>query len=314
MRNEGSQTKSGQSLLAAVGRTPLLELQLGPRLPPGVRLFVKLETCNPGGSLKDRAVSRMMMRALAQGSLDGGRRLLDSSSGNAGIAYAMFGAALGVPVTLVIPANASRERLDRIAAHGAELILTDPLEGYDHAVHTARRLAAEQPDRYWHADQYANADNWQAHFETTGMEILEQVREHTGRPPDAFVAGVGTGGSLTGIGRRLRQANPAVHIVAIVPETFPGIEGLKPLGHPGDFVPEILDESLIDERFPVTLDDAIETCHALARQGLFAGPSSGAYVRTALELSATGKYETVVSLLCDTGERYGSTTLWDRAE
>jgi cysteine synthase B len=297
-----------QSLLAAVGRTPLVELDSR----SASRLFVKLETANPGGSLKDRAVVRMLTRALSAGSLAGGRRLLDSSSGNAGIAYAMFGAALGVPVTLVIPANASRERLERIAAHGAELILTDPLEGYDHAVLEARRLAREEPQRYWHADQYANADNWQAHFETTGLEILEQVRERTGRAPDAFVAGVGTGGSLTGIGRRLRQANPALHVTAIVPETFPGIEGLKPLGHPGDFVPEILDESLIDERIPVTMEQAIEGCQALAREGLFAGPSSGAYVRIARQIGASGEYPVVVTLICDTGERYGSTTLWER--
>jgi cysteine synthase B len=299
-------------LLAGIGRTPLVELsELLPRAGP--RLFAKLEGVNPGGSIKDRPVSRMMTRAIAAGQFDGGRRLLDSSSGNAGIAYAMLGAALGVPVTLVVPGNASRERLDRIRAHGAELVLTDPIEGYDFALREAKRLAREQPDRYWHCDQYANDDNWRAHYETTGAEILDEVRARTGGLPDAFVAGVGTGGTLTGVGRRLREANPRVRIAAIIPETFPGIEGLKPLGHPGDIVPAILDESLIDERFPVTLEQAAGVALELARRGLFVGPSSGAFVHGARELALLEGAGTIVTLLNDTGERYGSTGLWTNA-
>ncbi len=299
-------------LLAGIGRTPLVELtECLPR--SGVRLFAKLESMNPGGSIKDRPVARMMTRAIDAGRFAGGRRLLDSSSGNAGIAYAMLGAALGVPVTLVVPGNASRERLDRIRAHGAELVLTDPIEGYDFALREAKRLAREHEDRYWHCDQYANEDNWRAHYETTGAEILEQVLARTGGAPDAFVGGVGTGGTLTGVGRRLREANSRVWIAAIIPETFPGIEGLKPLGHPGDIVPQILDESLIDQRIPVTLDQAAEIARALARRGLFVGPSSGAFLHGAREVARRDGIATIVTLLNDTGERYGSTGLWSNA-
>lgn len=298
-------------LLSAVGKTPLVELDMGSDVPAGTRLFAKLESTNPGASIKDRPVARMLLRALERGDLDGGRRLLDSSSGNAGIAYAQFGALLGIPVTLVVPANASRERLQRIKAYGAELVLTDPFEGYDYAVATARRLAESEPSTYWYSNQYANDDNWRAHYETTGVEILQQVEEAVGGPPDAFVAGVGTGGTLTGIGRRLRQHHPDVHIASIVPEIFPGIEGLKPLGQPGDLVPEILDESLIDRRVAVTVEQAALQCRRLAAQGLFVGPSSGGYVHGALEVAQSGRFRNVVTILSDTGERYGSTGLWE---
>jgi cysteine synthase B len=265
----------------------------------------------------------MIGRALAAGRLPG-RRLLDSSSGNAGIAYAAFGAALGVGVTLVIPANASRERLDRIRAHGAEVVETDPLDGYDAAIDTAHRLAVRHPDRYWYANQYGNDDNWRAHYETTGTEILDQLftflhlgpdsadagAAHDTFLPDAFVCGIGTGGSLTGIGRRLRHADPGVHIAAVIPEIFPGIEGLKPLGDPEDFVPPILDETLIDSRHDVSIEDALAVTRRLARSGIFAGPSSGAYVHVALELAQTRRFRHIVTLICDTGERYGSTGMW----
>lgn len=301
------------SLVAGVGHTPLIELDSLAGLPAGTRLFAKLEARNPGGSLKDRPVARMLLRAFREGRFAGGRRLLDSSSGNAGIAYAMFGAALGVPVTLVVPGNASQERLERIRAHGAELILTDPIEGYDFALREAQRLAAEHPDLYWHADQYANEENWRAHFEGTGPEILEGVQEQTGAPPDVFVAGIGTGGSLTGIGRSLRAARSDCRIVAVIPELFPGIEGLKPLGCPGDIVPKILDESLIDSRVEVTLDQAAAVCHELAALGLFVGPSSGANVHVARLVAQESGPLVIATLLCDTGERYGTTGLWKTA-
>lgn len=303
------QSPTAESMLAAVGSTPLVELDPGPGAPRGSRLLAKLEGVNPGGSIKDRPVARMLTRALERGDLDG-RRLLDSSSGNAGIAYAQFGAALGIEVTLVVPANASRERLERIAAHGAELILTDPVEGYDHAVETARRLARERPDLYWHADQYSNPDNWKAHYESTGREILAQISERAGGPPDVLVAGVGTGGTLTGVGRRLRESQPRLKIAAAIPELFPGIEGLKPLGRPEDLVPEILDQSLIDRRIEVTLDDAAATVRELARRGLFVGPSSGAFVWAASQLATEGWGPIIVTILSDSGERYGSTGLW----
>lgn len=297
-------------LFAGIGNTPLVELDLVAEVASGTRLFAKLEGSNPGGSIKDRAVARMLAEGIASGALDGGRRLLDSSSGNAGIAYTMLGAALGIPVTIVVPGNASRERLERMAAHGAELILTDPIEGYDHALREAKRIAQAHPNRYWHCDQYSNANNWRAHYDGTGQEILEQVRQCTGGIPDAFVAGVGTGGTITGVGRRLREACQNIHIASVIPEPFPGIEGLKPLSDPSDIVPAILDSSLINERIPVTLEQAIEMCKQLSHGGFFVGPSSGAYVHASLKLAVSGKYRTIVTILSDTGERYSSTGVW----
>ena len=298
-------------LLHSIGRTPLVEIRELDELPAGTRLFAKLESVNPGGSIKDRPVARMLTAACAQGRFEGGRRLLDSSSGNAGIAYAMLGSVLGVGVTLVVPENASRERLERIRAHGAELILTDPVEGYDFALREALRLAEQHPERYWHADQYANDENWRAHYETTGVEILEQMRARSGGPPEAFVAGVGTGGTITGVGRRLREEVPELFVGCVLPEPFPGIEGLKPLGAPGDIVPPILDASLIDEHLPVRLEEAVGTARALARQGLYAGPSSGAYVLAACRLAERHGFASVVTILNDSGERYGTTGMWE---
>lgn len=298
------------ALLAAVGHTPLVEIPFAGEVAPGVRLFAKLESVNPGGSIKDRPVARMLLAARDSGCLAGGRRLLDSSSGNAGISYAMFGAALGIPVTLVVPGNASLERLDRMRAHGAELVLTDPLEGYDQALRIAHRLAEEWPDRYWLCDQYANDNNWRAHYERTGEEILAQFAECGLGVPDALVAGVGTGGTLTGVGRRLRRDHRGLLIAAAIPEDFPGIEGLKPLGQPGDIVPPLLDEGLIDRRFAVSLDQAAAMCRRLAGLGLYVGPSSGAYVDVALRLAAAGEARRIVTVLSDTGERYVSTGLW----
>ncbi len=297
-------------LLDSVGNTPLVEIKLVREAASNVRLFAKLESVNPGGSIKDRPVARMLLEAMADGRFEGGRRLLDSSSGNAGISYAMLGAALGIPVSIVVPGNASRERLARIAAHGAELIVTDPQQGYDFTLREARRLADEHPDKYWLCDQYGNPANWQAHFYGTAAEILWQLTHYAGTLPDAFVAGVGTGGTLTGAGRRLRVARPDIHIAAVIPETFPGIEGLKPLGQPDDIVPANLDQSLIHERIPVTVEEALAVCRRLAREGLHVGPSSGAFVYGALKLAATGKYRTIVTVLPDTGERYVSTGMW----
>ncbi|NMG75169.1 PLP-dependent cysteine synthase family protein [Aromatoleum diolicum] len=297
-------------LLGAVGHVPLVEITAIRALAPACRLFATVEGLNPGGSIKDRPVARMLLKAMQAGHLDGGRRLLDSSSGNAGISYALFGAALGVPVTLVVPGNASRERLDRIRASGAELILTDPLEGYDFAIGEARRLSREHPDRYWYCDQYSNPENWRAHYETTGVALLRGITSTTGRPPDAFVAGIGTGGTLTGVGRRLKEAHPETRIIAAIPDVFPGIEGLKPLGQAGDLVPAILDERLIDRRVPVRMEDAIPMCHLLARTGLFVGPSSGALVHAACRVALEDGLRCIATVLPDTGERYVSTGLW----
>lgn len=301
---------NAQALLDAIGATPLVEIPFVAEVAPQTRLFAKLESVNPGGSIKDRPVARMLTRALDEGRFAAGRRLLDSSSGNAGISYAQLGAALGIPVSIVVPGNASTERLERIRAHGAELILTDPIEGYDHALREAHRLADAEPERYWLCDQYANPENWLAHYEGTAVEMLADVAARCGGPPDCLVAGVGTGGTLTGAGRRLREACAHLRIVAAIPETFPGIEGLKPLGHAGDIVPALLDERLIDERVGVSLDEAVAMCRRLARLGLFVGPSSGAFVHVALGVAARHHPRCIVTVLSDTGERYVSVGLW----
>ncbi len=289
-----------------VGATPLLEIRDLPSQPRGSVILAKLESANPGGSIKDRPVQHMLRRAIAEGHLQNGRRLLDSSSGNAGIAYAQFGAFLGVPVTLVIPGNASEERLDRIRAHGAELILSDPFEGYDHAIREARRLALESPDRFWYSNQYSNESNWRAHYESTAVEILGQSHQ----APEAFVAGVGTGGTITGVGRRLRETSPDVLLAGVTPEDFPGIEGLKPLTQPKDFVPEILDQSLLDTQLVVSSEEALAMCRRLARRGLYVGPSSGANLVASLRLARQQGLAIVATVLPDGGDRYGSTGMW----
>ncbi|MEZ5979101.1 MAG: cysteine synthase family protein [Planctomycetota bacterium] len=298
-------------LLARVGDTPLVELTHLGGLPAGTRLFAKLETTNPTGSVKDRPVARMLVHAIADGHVGRGtgRRLLDSSSGNAGIAYAALGALLGVDVTLVVPGNASKERLQRIRAHGAELVLTDPIDGYDAARGLAGRMAKERPDLYWYSNQYANEWNWRAHHDGTAGEVLRQLAELGVGAPELFVSGVGTGGTLTGVGRRLRS-ECGCEVGALVPDVFPGIEGLKPLGAPGDRAPELLDEGLIDHRVDVRLEEALPVCGELARAGMFCGPSSGGNVYAARTLAHRTGRSVVVTLLCDTGERYLSTGMW----
>ena len=274
---------------------------------PGVRVFAKAEFANPGGSLKDRPVRRMLLEAMLAGELEGGRAVLDSSSGNAGIAYAMIGAMMKVPVHIVVPGNASKERKMRIQAHGATLIETDPLEGYDEALRECHRIAASNADRFFHCDQYSNDNNWQAHYDTTAVEILEQM----GGGITHFVSGIGTGGTLTGVGRRLKREVPGIEIVQIVPEDFPGIEGLKPLESPGDIIPKILDTSVVDHKVNVSSDDSARMCSLLARYGLFAGQSSGAYLQGVYEMARRIEEGVIVTLLNDIGERYMSTALWE---
>jgi len=293
--------------LNLIGNTRLVEVLCFRDEFPEVRIFAKAEFENPGGSLKDRPVRRMLLEALIGGELEGGRAILDSSSGNAGIAYAMIGAMMGVPVHIVIPGNASRERKMRIRSHGATLIETDPLEGYDEALRECHRMAKSKKESFFHCDQYANDNNWLAHYHTTAEEILLQ----TDGEITHFVTGVGTGGTLTGVGRRLREAVPEVEIVQIVPEVFPGIEGLKPLESPGDIIPKILDRSIVDVKVPVSSDDSASMCGLLARHGLFAGQSSGAYLHGARETARRIGKGVIVTLLNDIGERYMSTSLWE---
>ncbi len=293
--------------LSLVGNTRMVEILCFREEFPGVRVFAKAEFANPGGSLKDRPVRRMLLEAMLAGELEGGRAVLDSSSGNAGIAYAMIGAMMKVPVHIVVPGNASKERKMRIQAHGATLIETDPLEGYDEALRECHRIAASNADRFFHCDQYSNDNNWQAHYDTTAVEILEQM----GGGITHFVSGIGTGGTLTGVGRRLKREVPGIEIVQIMPEDFPGIEGLKPLESPGDIIPKILDTSVVDHKVNVSSDDSARMCSLLARYGLFAGQSSGAYLQGVYEMARRIEEGVIVTLLNDIGERYMSTALWE---
>jgi cysteine synthase B len=294
--------------LGLVGNTRMVEIVCFREELPGVRIFAKAEYTNPGGSLKDRPVRRMMLEAMVAGEFEGGRSLLDSSSGNAGIAYAMIGAMMNVPVSIVIPGNASRERKMRIRAHGATLIETDPIEGYDEALRECHRIAKSRSDEFFHCDQYANDNNWLAHYHTTAAEILEQ----TDGKMTHLVTGIGTGGTLTGVGRRLKEEVPGVEIVQIVPEDFPGIEGLKPLESPGDIIPKILDQSLVDTKVRVSSDDSARMCALMARDGIFAGQSSGAYLQGVYETAERIGEGVIVTILNDIGERYMSTALWER--
>lgn len=292
--------------LRAVGNTPLVPIDVLRRELPDVEVFAKLESLNPGGSLKDRPVLRMLLSALDDGRLKG-KTVLDSSSGNAGIAYAMIGRMIGVPVEIVIPDNASAERKKRMRAHGAQLTFTDALLGYDEALREVRRRYEAHREHYFFCDQYSNHDNWRAHYETTAVEILEQ----TGGRITHVVVGVGTGGTLTGLGRRLKEHDPAIRLVCIIPEAFPGVEGLKPLGRAEDIVPAILDEKLIDERVPVTVDEAYAMCVQLAAAGFFVGQSSGAYMAGVARVARREGRGRFVTVFNDIGERYFSTRLWD---
>ena len=292
-------------MLELIGNTPLVDLS-NLFSEKSVQIFGKAEWMNPGGSIKDRPVKRMLLKGLESGSLSKEKTILDSSSGNAGIAYAMIGSVLGLNVTIVIPGNASEERKQRIKAHGAKIIETDPLEGYDEALRYAHELYKKNPEKYWLCNQYENDNNWLSHFEETAEELINQISG----PITHYVGGVGTGGSLTGIGRRLKAENPLVQIIAIRPELWPGIEGLKPLQSEGDIIPKIFDESIIDEWIDVRADDAKKWCKNLAKKGIFVGQSSGANLAGISEVIKNLSDGIIVTLLNDFGERYFSTGLW----
>jgi len=295
-------------LETAVGNTPLLPLRrVTSGLPATVQVFAKAEWFNPGGSIKDRPALNILRSALAEGLLSPGKRLLDSTSGNMGIAYATFGAAMGIPVTLTMPGNASPERMAILRALGAELILTDPLEGSDGAIRLARKLAAEQPERYYYANQYDNPANWQAHYLTTGPEIVQQ----TGGQVTHFVAGLGTSGTLTGVGRYLRQYNPAIQIIAVQPDSsFHGLEGLKHM--PTAIRPGIFDPDMPDLTLEISTEASYEMVRRLVREeGLFVGISSGAAALAALQVAAKLEEGTVVTVFPDAGYKYLSDkALW----
>lgn len=294
-------------LLQLIGKTPLAKINLFTEEFPNVDIYAKVETYNPGGSIKDRPVLRMLTEAIATGELTKEKIILDSSSGNAGIAYAMIGASLGYQVELVIPDNASEERKKRIHSHGATVVYTDPILGYDEALREVDRRYKENPDKYFFKSQYKNDNNWLAHYETTGVEIIEQT---VGKLTH-FVAGVGTGGTITGIGRRLKEYNSNIQVCSIATELFPGIEGLKSLDHPDDIVPEILDQSVIDIRIPTKIENALDMCLKLAQQGWFVGQSSGGYLYGVYQVAKEIQKGIIVTVFNDLGERYFSTSLWD---
>ncbi len=291
-------------LARSIGSTPLVELtSLAPG--PRVRILAKLEGNNPGGSVKDRPALYMFRAAEAAGALGPGRTLLEPTSGNTGIAFAMLGAARGVPVTLTMPACVSEERRAVLAAFGAEVLLTPAEEGTDGAIRAARVMAREHPHRYFMPDQYSNPANPLAHYETTGPEIWRQ----TDGTVDVFVAGMGTSGTLMGVGRSLHERKPGVRIIGVEPRLGHRVQGLKNMREA--IVPPIYDPKALDAKVTVEDEAAFETARDLARrEGLFVGMSSGAAVAGALQVARTMEAGTIVVLLPDRGDRYLSTNLF----
>lgn len=298
------------ALFDQVGRTPLLRLtRVTEGLAPGVEVYAKAEWRNPSGSIKDRPAANILDSALQAGRLQPGGWLLDSTSGNMGIAYATLAARVGVRVHLVIPANAGRTRLDLLRGLGAELTLSDPLEGSDGARLVAGQLSAAVPDRYFYADQYANPANWQAHYQGTGPEISQDTQARITH----LVAGLGTTGSLVGTGRWLKQHIAGVRVIAFQPEgPLHGLEGLKHL--PSSHVPEIYDPGVPDETRLVATEAAYAMARRLARQeGLLVGPSSAAAAVAALALASELEEGVIVTLFPDSGLKYLDQPFWEAA-
>jgi len=275
-------------------------------LPAAVEVYVKAEWFNPGGSVKDRPVLRMITDAERDGRLTVDKTILDSTSGNAGIAYAMIGAVKGYRVELVMPASASEERKRIIAAYGAKINYSDPLEGSDGAIRAAGEILARAPGRYFQPDQYNNPSNWKAHYDTTGVEILDQ----TDRRVTHFVAGLGTSGTLVGAGRRLHEADRRIQVIAVEPDApLHGIEGLKHMAT--SIVPGIYDPSVHDQKIEVATEAGYAVARRLAREeGLFVGESTGAALDAALRVAQGLREGVIVVIAPDAGDRYLSTPLW----
>jgi cysteine synthase B len=291
----------GMALLEAVGNTPLLPLRrVTKNISPEVRVYGKAEWFNPGGSVKDRPAFNIIRSAVFEGKLLPGMRLLDSTSGNMGIAYATFGAALDIPVTLAMPSNASTERIAILRALGAELVFTDPLEGTDGAIREARKMAEADPEMYYYANQYDNPANWQSHYQTTAPEITEQTKGLITH----FVAGLGTSGTLMGVSKYLREYNPEVEIIAVQPDSpFHGLEGLKHM--PTAIQPGIFDPQVPDRVIEIPTEKAYEMVTCLAREeGYFVGISSGAAAAAALEVASGLEAGVVVTVFPDAGYKY----------
>lgn len=298
--------RTASSVLDLIGRTPLVRLRRFERETPGVELYAKAEWQNPGGSVKDRAAARMVADGEASGRLKPGLAIVDATSGNTGIAYAMVGAARGYGVKLFLPENASPERKLILRALGAELVLTSALEGTDGAIRAVRQLVAVHPAEYFYPDQYSNDGNWRAHFEGTGPEIIEQT---AGRATH-FVAGLGTSGTFVGTGRALRRFNPAIRLISFQPESpFHGLEGLKHMA--SALVPAIYDPTLADEDLRVSTEDAHRFVRRLAREeGLMVGISSGAALAATLAVARRLDSGVVVTVFPDGAEKYLSEAFW----
>ncbi|MCB2178668.1 cysteine synthase family protein [bacterium] len=299
-------------LATVVGNTPLLPLHsIAADVWPQVQVYAKAEWFNPGGSVKDRPALNILRAALEDGKLSPGKRLLDSTSGNMGIAYATLAASMGIPVTLALPENASPERIKILRALGAELVLTDPLEGSDGAMLVAQQMAEEKPELYFYANQYDNPANWLAHYQTTGPEIWGQ----TGGAITHMVAGMGTSGTITGTTRYLKEKNPAIRSIAFYPDSpFHGLEGLKYM--PTAHKPGIYDPHLPDEIREVGTEDAYAMVRRLGREeGLFVGISAGAAavasLRVAEEIAERGEQGVVVTVFPDAGYKYLTSNLWE---
>lgn len=296
-------TAVGTSLLDLVGHTPLLRLRAAGK---DVELYGKAEWANPSGSVKDRPAARIILEAERSGDLSPGKIIVDATSGNTGIAYAMIGASRGYRVMLCIPNNANIERKKMLRAYGAELVFTDPMEGADGAVREAQRICRSNQQRYFYADQYNNPANWRAHYDTTAPEIIAQ----TGGRITHFVAGIGTSGTFVGTGRRLRELRSDIRLIAVQPDSpLHGLEGLKHLNSAS--VPGIYDPALADEVMTVSTEEAYAMVRRLAaEEGLLAGVSSGANVVAALRTAERITGGVVVTILCDGGIRYLSERFW----
>jgi cysteine synthase B len=301
----------GQSLLDRIGNTPLLRFDRVTANLPGVTLLGKAEWHNPGGSVKDRAAANIVAEGRRTGRFSAGKILLDATSGNTGIAYAMLGAAEGFPVTLCMPTNVSVERKKILAAYGANIIYTDPGEGSDGAIRMARELAAKHPDLYFYADQYSNDANWLAHYHGTANEIWQQTQ---GRITH-FVSMLGTSGTFVGTTRRLKELNPTIRCTSLQPDSaFHGIEGAKHMA--SAIVPKIYDPELADENIEVATEDAHTMARRVAREcGLLLGISSAAAVFASLKIAERlrlrkDRHATIVTILCDSGDKYLSERFW----
>lgn len=295
-------------ILELIGGTPLVDLSRFTG-KPGVRLYAKAEYANPGGSVKDRPGLAMVEDAERRGLFAAGRRLLDATSGNTGIAYAMIGAAKRIPVTLCLPGSASPERKRILRAYGAELRITDPMAGSDGAILEARRLVAEEPERWAYLDQYSNPENWRSHYRTTGPEIWEQ----TDGTVTHFVTGLGTSGTFMGVGRYLREKDPGIRLISVEPDSpFNGLEGMKHMA--SAIVPPIYDPSLADEAREMATERAYAMVKRLAREaGLLVGISSGCNVAAALDVASGLEEGVVVTVLCDSADKYLSDRFWEEA-